>query len=223
MASTRTKKTKKHYDEAEAAKLAAAVRACRRKLADLLSSSAEIGTRHAAHHDALEELKAAIEELALAHKLLAAQSDELAILRAALEHERAKYVELFQAATDGYAVTDLCGVISEVNAAFAVMVGWPIPRILGKPLENFVHEKWHQHLRQRLDNLESSAKADWNVKIDARLEPNFIASVRMTLLWNEKHHLIGIRWSFKPVKLRGLGGTSRSMNNVGGGLFSDIP
>src|SRR4051812_42097315 len=65
--------------------------------------------------EALESLQVHHEELSVAEEELRAQVEELTAMGLALESERARYMELFELAPDGYVVTDRSGVIQQAN------------------------------------------------------------------------------------------------------------
>lgn len=195
---TRSSRAKKMFGLEEARRLAAKIKASKKRIAALAGALPEDATTDGTLAKVVEELQSAVEELAVVHEKLCAQNEELVKFRAAVDFQRSKYSELFQSAPDGYVVTDLCGVVTEANRAFANMVDMPIERIVGKPLETFIAEKWRDHLRQRIEDLSSpSTKAEWHVKIQSRLKPNFTAAIRMNLIWNQQEHLSGIRWLFR--------------------------
>ena len=69
------------------------------------------------------ELDVAIEELSVTGEELREQTDELTATRRALEAERQRYQELFEAAPVAYLVTDPMARIREANRAAAVQFG----------------------------------------------------------------------------------------------------
>jgi two-component system cell cycle sensor histidine kinase/response regulator CckA len=101
-----------------------------------------------AHPDALvqperfavevEALRSQLAELEVAWEELEQQNDELIATREALERQRHRYLNLFDEAPFGYLVTDLHGVIEEVNHAAAAMIGADPDLLRGKPLAVYV-------------------------------------------------------------------------------------
>jgi PAS domain S-box-containing protein len=86
----------------------------------------------------IEELKAAEEEIAAQNEEMLQQNDELVAAHSSLAAERQRYEELFEAAPDGYLVTDHQGVILQANRAALAMLGRPPQAVPGTPLVTFV-------------------------------------------------------------------------------------
>lgn len=93
--------------------------------ADLDSQNREVAA------EALEELAVVVEELQ-------AQNAELIASRTDLEQERERHRLLFDTVPDGYVVTDSEGILREVNATAASMLGQPRQAFLGKALGSLI-------------------------------------------------------------------------------------
>ena len=74
-------------------------------------------------------------------------------LEEALERERGRTAAVFDRAPDAYIVTDLAGVIEDVNAAFARAFGTARRSARGKPLETFVSARDRPQFRRALTRI----------------------------------------------------------------------
>jgi PAS domain S-box-containing protein len=92
----------------------------------------------------LAELDVALEELSVTGEELREQTDELTATRGALEAERQRYQELFEAAPVAYLVTDPVARIREANRAAAALLGVAQGFLAGKPLAAYVDgaDRW---------------------------------------------------------------------------------
>jgi len=82
----------------------------------------------------LEVLQSRLAELEVAYEELETQNDELQSTREALEHQRHRYLRLFDEAPFGYLVTDLKGIVEEANRAASTLLGVSQEHLAGKPL-----------------------------------------------------------------------------------------
>jgi PAS domain S-box-containing protein len=116
---------------------------------DLAGLARELGVLHARLLEAapdlqpgveraVEGLQTGLEELRVAEAQLRAQNDELIASQLALEVERARLADLFDAAPDAYIVTDDHGVILEANDAAEQLFGFLRTELSGKPVAVFV-------------------------------------------------------------------------------------
>ena len=108
---------------------------------------------------ALEELQIALEELQVADEEMRRQNEELLATRNALEGERRRYIDLFEAAPDAYVVTNPASVITEANIAAGLLCGVAPGYLAGKPLSVFVTGEKLEELLVR----EQQARADAEV------------------------------------------------------------
>src|SRR6185295_9696596 len=81
----------------------------------------------------LEALQSRLVELEVAYQELEEQNDELLSTREELENQRHRYLHLFNEAPFGYLVTDLHGLIEEVNHWAANLLGVTPEPLAGKP------------------------------------------------------------------------------------------
>ncbi|NLZ29293.1 MAG: PAS domain S-box protein, partial [Methanomicrobiales archaeon] len=116
----------------------------------VLQRAVETGQRPShrdAHAEALEQIQTYAEELATtneeleaANEMLNSQNEELAAARKAAEMERERYYELFDAAPEGYLVTDRGGKILEANRTAGVLLAIHKDSLVGRSLLNFARE-----------------------------------------------------------------------------------
>jgi len=105
----------------------------------LVEQVAEIPVdRRVAIRRALDELNAALAELAATQDVLQAEADALAAADQSLVVEREHYEDLFELAPDAYLVTDSSGTIREANRAARALFNYPQPLLVGKRLALFV-------------------------------------------------------------------------------------
>jgi len=116
----------------------------------------------------VEQLEAAIEELAVAAEELQSARSRSVELAQEAGRERLRYKELFELAPDGYLVTDGDGVIQEANRAAGQLLGVGPDLLHGKPLVLFFPEEDRAAFHRRLRTLHSSKMvSEW----EARLVP----------------------------------------------------
>ncbi len=88
-----------------------------------------------------EELRLANEELNQANEALNQQNADLVAAQKAAEEERQRYYDLFDAAPEGYLVTDRSGTILEANHAAAVLLAVHKESLAGRNLIHFVADR----------------------------------------------------------------------------------
>jgi two-component system, cell cycle sensor histidine kinase and response regulator CckA len=128
-----------------------------RKLQAELLTRADMG-------ELLQELQTAIEEVRVADEELAAQNDELFASREALEVERHRYQRLFDAAPDGYVVTDPAGKVLEANLAACELLNTSRKALAGKPLVVFLAPRDRAAFRSLVERVAAGERVvDWDV------------------------------------------------------------
>lgn len=100
--------------------------------------------------DALTELSTTVEELRVAEEELRQQADELAAANDLIEAQRRHYLDLFDAAPEGYLVTDSNGLIREANHAAGHLFRRPPEKLRGKPLALYVRPDRAAEFRHHL-------------------------------------------------------------------------
>jgi len=167
-------------------------------------TSAEPGEeiRELAHQEALST---ALEQLALVDEEVTTQNAELISVRDALEHERARYQELFELAPDPYLLTDEHGLICEANRAAARLLGIDRKFLTGKPLQVFVPARERYDFRVRVvELLARTGPVEWRLRILPRDGPPRHVSAAVATVCNRHGLLTGLRWSIRDITERVL-------------------
>jgi PAS domain S-box-containing protein len=97
------------------------------------------------------------------------QNQELLAARQMVEAGRQRYRELFEFAPGGYLVTDLDGIIQEVNSTAALLLRRECDEVRGKVLISLLSEGDRESYHVRLNNLktgEAKRVEDWHVLIE---------------------------------------------------------
>jgi signal transduction histidine kinase/CheY-like chemotaxis protein len=133
--------------------------------------------------EALQELQVHQEELAVANEELRAQLDELGAARD-------RYRKLFELTPDSYFVTDLLGIIRDLNGAAARMLETEVRFLQGKPLVVLVDAADARMLRDAIDALRSEVSVDLELRFKRRTsEPEWhtVKAIRLedqtAVLW----------------------------------------
>jgi PAS domain S-box-containing protein len=85
-----------------------------------------------------DELATLVRELGVHQAQLEMQNEELRQAQAELERSRDRYADLYDRAPLGYVTLDSLGHIVEANHVAATLLGVPHPRMLGRPLAQYV-------------------------------------------------------------------------------------
>ncbi|MDB9338450.1 PAS domain-containing hybrid sensor histidine kinase/response regulator [Nodularia spumigena] len=156
--------------------------------------------------EAIAEISISLEELHVLAEELTQQNRELVTTRYLVEAERQSYEDLFNFAPDGYLVTDITGVIQEVNYAAAKLFNVRQSYLIGKPLSVFIHHTELPKFRFCIGKLqqqqEQKITAEFRVfhnegKID------FPAEMTVALTeGNSQQKKAGLRWLFRDISDR---------------------
>jgi PAS domain S-box-containing protein len=140
--------------------------------------------------EALQELQVHQEELAVANEELRAQLDELGAATVRIHSERDRYRKLFELTPDSYFVTDLLGIIRDLNGAAARMLGTEVRFLQGKPLVVLVDAADARMLRDAIDALRAQSSVDLELRFKRRnddAEWHTVKAVRLedqtAILW----------------------------------------
>lgn len=106
---------------------------------------------------AIDELAAELRELESSVEELSSQNDELLDIRAQLQHERRRYVDLFRHAPEPYLVTDTEGVIEQANAATCELLGAPLDGVEGRFLGVFLRPEDRPAIAHLIETLGKGA------------------------------------------------------------------
>jgi PAS domain S-box-containing protein len=167
--------------------------------------------RHAeapAQHDvvlaaALEELDTAYEELRAAEDELSRQATALALAEETVQEERRRYRELFEAAPDGYLVTDTQGNILDANRAATVLLNCLQQFLIGKPLATFLAPGEALAFRFRLLRLaQMDQPEDWQMRLQPPNRPPVVAAVTVAVVRNAEDRPVGLQWLLRDVTER---------------------
>jgi len=115
-----------------------------------------------------EELTAANEELETANEMLNRQNDELTAAQKTAETERERYYELFDAAPEGYLVTDGNGRILEVNHTAGLLLAIHKDSLTGRNILTFAREGSRAEIKARMAR---AARGEGRQTFEADLRP----------------------------------------------------
>jgi len=148
----------------------------------------------------LEEISALLEELSVSEEELRVQNEELESAQLAVENERARYLDLFEFAPDGYLLTEKFGVIREANQAMCRMLNTPAARLAGKPLAVFIHKEDKKEFRKRLNNIESEEKVEnWVLRVEPKNGHTISARVKITVKHKPGEESFQLFWMFHNI------------------------
>ena len=151
---------------------------------------------------AIEELTTTFEELQVADEELRAQNAELIETRNLLELERQRYRDLFEAAPDGYLVTDEFGTIAQANRqALLILQKEDASHLAGKPLSVFIPEDERRAFREVLDRLEDDRRVEgWRLTIQSGRPYRFrhyVVTAQADFDHTNGKHIV--RWTMRDV------------------------
>jgi PAS domain S-box-containing protein len=150
-----------------------------------------------------DHLEAAFEELEVAEHELRIQNDELSDLAVALETERQHYLELFEAAPDGYLVTDSLGVIRQANRAAHAFTSIAPGNLTGKPLAVLIDARYRSEFRAQLSRLTRLERlSNWEVDLVSRSGPTVPISISAMAIGTADAESVEIRWLLRDVRER---------------------
>lgn len=151
-----------------------------------------------------EALRRANRELELVQKELQAQNQQLSTSHLALQEAQARYRDLFEAAPDGYVVTDPDGRIQEINQAVIRLFGEGAPGCIGKPFWTLLPASEKEpfvNLLQKLKHQDEQL-SNWEVPM---LRPDgslFWASITSAPSRGEHGSITGVRWMIHDISSR---------------------
>jgi PAS domain S-box-containing protein len=150
-----------------------------------------------------QELTTALEELRVADEELQQQNDALLQTRQDLENERQRYHDLFEYAPDAYLVTDMYGIIREVNRAAETMLNIKSKFLVHKPLTVYVPPRFSRAFRLYLAQLPDIAEPhDWEVKLQPRHQPPIDVSISVAIARDRQGIPQHLRWQIRDVTRR---------------------
>jgi PAS domain S-box-containing protein len=154
----------------------------------------------------LGRLGAALEGLQQHAEDLRVQTEELLDNRKSLEAESQRYQTLFEFAPDGYVVTDVRGVMREVNRAASALLGLGREMLLGKPLVLFVPPEEQQAFRNRLGRLPAEGEArGWDLTIQPRKGEPIHVMIDVAVLSASARTPANLHWMIRDISERKRG------------------
>lgn len=153
--------------------------------------------------EVLAELDVAIEELSVTGEELRDQTDELTATRRALEAERQRYQELFEAAPVAYLVTDPMARVGEANRAAAALLGVAQGFLAGKPLAAYVDgtDRWgFRSMVNRLYHGQDQRVADWPLRLRCRGGELVTVTATVEPVRDHDGGLAGLRWLLRELE-----------------------
>ncbi len=163
---------------------------------------------------AFAELGTTIEELLVTEEELRVQNEALLASRLALEDERRRYQDLFESAPDAYFVTDMGGIIGEVNEAAVSLLGFRRrPALIGKPLAVYVSEEARAAFYRDLTvlaqagpllsgNQPPSVATERDLRLRPRSGAPVDAAVTVTVVRDRGGQPAGLRWLVRDAAPR---------------------
>lgn len=155
--------------------------------------------------EALTQLATTMEELQVVEEELRQQNEALAVALKDVEVERRRYQELFDFAPDGYLVTDVEGVIQEVNRAAASLFQKRQDFLLGKPLVVFVAAEdrwafstWLLQLRRQQDQQAHSRE----LRFQSQDGAYFFTVLTAAPIRDARDQLVSLRWLLRDISGR---------------------
>lgn len=151
-----------------------------------------------------DRLDRTLEELRVAEAELRAQNDELAAARDALEHEHRRYQDLFDAAPDGYVVTDALGHVLDANFAAASLLNLTVAQLVRKPLATYVDAPDKRAFRANLQRVVRGEceRVEWTLRLQPYQRPAYEADVSVVPVRDRQGRVTSLRWMLRDVTER---------------------
>jgi two-component system, cell cycle sensor histidine kinase and response regulator CckA len=154
--------------------------------------------------EAIEGFTFTLEELNVSIEELHAQHSELLTTRNALERERQRYHNLFEFAPEAYIVTNLKGIILEVNNATKSLFKAELNGLLNKPLVLYVASSSRTVFHSLLDRVFASEQKieNYELKMQSRQKESFSALLSVTIEQDERGKKTKLLWSIRDISDR---------------------
>ncbi|MEM9903972.1 MAG: PAS domain-containing protein [Cyanobacteria bacterium P01_D01_bin.44] len=150
---------------------------------------------------AREELFTALEEVHVLLEELTAQHEQLETAQLILQTEHQQYFELFDLAPDGYLVTNIEGVIRQVNQVAATLLNRRQDLLVGKPIAALMAQSTLREFYTVLSRLQQGdliQNVTFCLKPYQRSAPLY-ASFTIAPVCDHQGQLIGFRWLFRDL------------------------
>jgi PAS domain S-box-containing protein len=166
-----------------------------------LNGTGQIRQRQLA--EAIQALQQALQEVEVAEEELSRQNEELMTAREALEIERARFQDLFEGAPVGYVVTDVSGVIRQVNRTAVKLLNSNHGALQGKPLAVVVDRQDRSAFRSLLTEIKARpARRETEITLQP-YHGGLARRVLATVAPDEKPGMpVSLRWVFQDLTER---------------------
>jgi PAS domain S-box-containing protein len=147
-------------------------------------------------------LQAKIEELEAAKEELAWQNAQLMGNRTAVEFERRRYEELFNFAPDGYIVTDLDGLLQEINVEACRILGRPAKELQGVPLIPLFSAATKAKVLETIFRIRKAPAGSGKIEAALRAGEGPEESpceLRVNVMREQGKGVIGLRWILRDI------------------------
>ena len=153
--------------------------------------------------EAVEAMLHTLEELSIAEEELRVQNNELANTRLTVEAQRARYLELFEFAPDGYLVTDPQGVIREANRSTGELLNIPADQLVGKAMVSYIRVEDRKAFLLQLNNLpEIGLVREWDISLQPREGEALPVAMTVAVMPGESERTTELRWMLRDTSER---------------------
>lgn len=151
---------------------------------------------------ACEELFNALENLELAKEELHQQNENLNTAYEVAKVESQYYRDLFEYAPEAYLVTDIAGVIRQVNYTAAKLLNTQRHFLVGKPLVSLIDRKNRPSFRSLLNHLHQSnqVRETWEVNLLPLHSQPINVALTMNMIRNQQDTPIALSWLVRDIR-----------------------
>lgn len=151
----------------------------------------------------VEHLQRTLAELRAAEEQLRQDKEELVAARRRVETERQHYAELFNAAPDGYLLTDAHGVIREANRAAASLLNTSQSALIGQQFLSYISENERHTLEPLLrQDLRTGLAHHWEVRVLPSEQAPFDAAITIAAVGDDTGEVRDLRWLVRNISAR---------------------
>ncbi len=150
-----------------------------------------------------EEIRIANEELLQINRTLDQQNTELIAARTTAEEERRRYYDLFNAAPEGYLVTDRSGTILEANDAAGALLALHTESLTGRNLLRFAEEASREEFKAPLAMaLMGGRRQDFELGLRTPGGEIVYVSASISPVYGEGSTVQSLRWMLRDITER---------------------
>lgn len=124
---------------------------------------------------------------------------ELGRVRQQAEAEHERFRDLFDAAPDGYLLTDVRGVVNEANAAATDMLNRPGRFLLNKPMVVLVEAEDRRRFYQAIERMHYEPSCSLPLRLLPRGRATIHCDVSINAIRDDRGKLTGVRWLIRDV------------------------